>query len=142
MPAASTRGMMMATAFARSMSTPRRASGPYCARGYGRIAASHRRSCRSISASSSSCITPAAAERPCSALLSPPWSRKPMLTTPKPDKSHDKKELSEMVAAMVASPAWKATLEKQGWIDLYQPSDEFAAFLKENQAQVTTTLKD
>jgi putative tricarboxylic transport membrane protein len=57
-------------------------------------------------------------------------------------KENDKKELSEMVAAMVASPAWKATLEKQGWIDLYQPSDEFAAFLKENQAQVTTTLKD
>ena len=54
---------------------------------YGRIAASHRRSCRSISASSSSSTTPAAAERPCSALSSPPWSRKTMLTTPKPDKS-------------------------------------------------------
>ena len=38
-----------------------------------RSAASRRRSCRSTSASSSSCITPAAAARPCSANLSPPW---------------------------------------------------------------------
>jgi len=57
-------------------------------------------------------------------------------------KDHDKKLLSEMVAAMVTSSAWKATLEKQGWIDLYQPSGEFTAFLKEDQAKVAATLKD
>jgi transposase len=44
-------------------------------------------SCPPISASSSSSITPAAAERPCSAPSSPPWSGRSMLTTPKPDKS-------------------------------------------------------
>ena len=54
----------------------------------------------------------------------------------------DKAALSDMIAAMVASAAWKATLEKQGWIDLYQPSDEFASFLKADQAQVEATLKD
>ena len=42
------------------------------------------------SASSNSSTIPGDAERPCSALSSPPWSRKPMLTTPKPDKSHSK----------------------------------------------------
>ena len=57
-------------------------------------------------------------------------------------KDADKAALSDMVAAMVVSPAWKATLEKQGWIDLYQPSDEFASFLKADQAQVEATLKD
>ena len=55
-------------------------------------------------------------------------------------KDADKAALSDMVAAMVVSPAWKATLEKQGWIDLYQPSDEFASFLKADQAQVEATL--
>ena len=56
-------------------------------------------------------------------------------------KDADKAALSDMVAAMVVSPAWKSTLEKQGWIDLYQPSDAFAAFLKADQAQVEATLK-
>ena len=41
-------------------------------------------------------------------------------------------------------PIGKALLEakKRGWIDIYQPGDEFAAFLKEDRAKVETTLKD
>lgn len=53
----------------------------------------------------------------------------------------DKKALSDMVAKMVESPAWKATLEKRGWTDMYLPADAFAAFLKEDQAKVVATLE-
>ena len=54
----------------------------------------------------------------------------------------DKAALSDAVAKMVASPAWQETLKTRGWLDLYQPADEFAAFLAEDEAKVTTTLKD
>ena len=37
---------------------------------------------------------------------------------------------------------WKDTLAKRGWLDLYQPADQFAAFLTEDRAKVETTLKD
>jgi hypothetical protein len=36
----------------------------------------------------------------------------------------------------------EAILERRGWLGLYQFYDEFAAFLKEDQATVTATLKD
>jgi putative tricarboxylic transport membrane protein len=54
----------------------------------------------------------------------------------------DKEALAEAVAKMVESPAWQKTLETRGWLDLYLPPEEFAAFLEENRAQVETTLKD
>src|SRR4051794_2606216 len=63
-----------ATASARCTSTPWRVSGHCSAPGCVRIAASRRRSCQSISASSSSCTTRAGAEKPCSAPLSLLWS--------------------------------------------------------------------
>src|SRR4051794_12294029 len=63
-----------ATASARCTSTRWRVSGHCSAPGCVRIAASRRRSCQSISASSSSCTTRAGAEKPCSAPLSLPWS--------------------------------------------------------------------
>ena len=43
---------------------------------------------------------------------------------------------------MVESPAWKDTLKKRGWLDLYQPAEQFAAFLQEDRAKVETTLKE
>jgi hypothetical protein len=54
---------------------------------YGRIGGSRRRSCPPVSASSSSSTTPGAAGKRSSAPSSPAWSRRPILTTPKPDKS-------------------------------------------------------
>src|SRR3954471_1592233 len=60
---ASTRAMRMATASARSTSTPWRGRGPCCAPGSARTAASHKRSCRCISAFLSSCTTPGAAAK-------------------------------------------------------------------------------
>ena len=53
----------------------------------------------------------------------------------------DKQVLSEMIEGMVKSAAWQETLEERGWIDMYQPADEFAAFLEEDQAKVESTLK-
>jgi hypothetical protein len=47
--------------------------GPCCAPGCDRTGASHRRSCRSTSASSRSCTTPGAEARPSSASSSQPW---------------------------------------------------------------------
>ena len=54
----------------------------------------------------------------------------------------DKEVLSGMIAGMVKSDAWQEALRTYGWIDLYQPADEFAAFLEEDQATVESTLKD
>jgi hypothetical protein len=56
--------------------------------GSGRTVASRRRSCRPISASSSSSITLAAGAEPCSVPSLPPSSCRQILATPKPGKSH------------------------------------------------------
>src|SRR4051794_10704024 len=87
MAAASMPAMRMATGSARSTSTRPRASGRCYAHGCGRTVASRRRSCQPISASSSSSTTPVAGARRSSAPSSPAWSPRPMLATPKPDKS-------------------------------------------------------
>jgi putative tricarboxylic transport membrane protein len=57
-------------------------------------------------------------------------------------RDRDKEALSEAVDKMAQSAAWKDTLQKRGWLDLYQPADQFAAFLEEDQAKVETTLKE
>jgi putative tricarboxylic transport membrane protein len=56
-------------------------------------------------------------------------------------RDKDKKALSDAVAKMVESPAWQDTLKQRGWLNLYQPADEFAAFLADDQAKVEATLK-
>ena len=47
-----------------------------------------------------------------------------------------------MIAGMVKSKAWQETLKERGWIDLYQPEEEFNAFLKKDRAQVEGILKE
>jgi hypothetical protein len=37
---------------------------------------------------------------------------------------------------MVDSPAWKQTIATQEWTNMYQPADEFAAFLKNSRGSV------
>ncbi len=56
-------------------------------------------------------------------------------------KPADMKTLSDMVAKMVKTPQWQETLKKRDWIDMYLPADEFAVFLKNDSAQIETTLK-
>jgi putative tricarboxylic transport membrane protein len=57
-------------------------------------------------------------------------------------KDAEKKALSEMIAGMVKSNAWQETLKARGWIDLYQPEEEFVAFLQKDRAQVEGILKE
>ncbi|EWY36708.1 C4-dicarboxylate ABC transporter substrate-binding protein [Skermanella stibiiresistens SB22] len=57
-------------------------------------------------------------------------------------KASDKKQLDEMMGKMAASPEWKEILKQRGWIDQYQPADEFAAFLKNERSQIEVTLTD
>ncbi|MDQ8729252.1 tripartite tricarboxylate transporter substrate-binding protein [Bradyrhizobium sp. LHD-71] len=54
----------------------------------------------------------------------------------------EKKELSAAIEKMVATPTWKSTLEKYGWLDAYRSSEGFAAFLKEQQAMMKGALQD
>ena len=54
----------------------------------------------------------------------------------------DKKELAETIAAMVKTKSWQDSLAKFGWIDAYQPADEFATLLKEQEALISASLKD
>ena len=59
-----------------------------------------------------------------------------------PEIEDDEKQVfSEMIEGMVKSAAWQKTLKERGWIDMYQPAEEFAAFLEEDQAKVEGTLK-
>lgn len=53
----------------------------------------------------------------------------------------DRKELAETVERMAKSPQWKAIMEKRGWIDAYQPTAEYEAFLKDEQVRVEATLR-
>jgi putative tricarboxylic transport membrane protein len=56
-------------------------------------------------------------------------------------KDKDMAALSDAVGKMVQGPTWQATLKERGWLDMYQPAEEFAAFLAEDQTKVESTLK-
>ena len=53
----------------------------------------------------------------------------------------DKKKLTEAVDKTVKSDAWKEILKQKGWDDAYMPADEFAKFLKGEQARVAEIMK-
>ena len=57
-------------------------------------------------------------------------------------KAAEKKQLEDMIAAVAASDEWKETLRQRGWLDLYQPAGDFAAYLKSEQTRVKATLED
>ena len=46
------------------------------------------------------------------------------------------------MAKVTASPQWKEISQQRGWINLYQPADQFAGFLKDEKGRVETTLKE
>jgi putative tricarboxylic transport membrane protein len=61
------------------------------------------------------------------------------------DGGMDKDKLAILDAAMgtlVASDAWKQLVAERGWVDMYQPSQEFAAFLETEQPRVGQILTD
>jgi len=56
--------------------------------------------------------------------------------------AEDKKALEDVLAKMVKSDAWKKLLEQREWVDLYMPSEPFAAFVKEEQVRIGALLKE
>lgn len=55
--------------------------------------------------------------------------------------AEQKKALLEAVDKMVRSPAWAEILKQKGWESAYLTGDEFATFLKGEQARVAMVLK-
>jgi putative tricarboxylic transport membrane protein len=53
----------------------------------------------------------------------------------------DMEALSAAVAKMVESPQWQETLATRGWLNMYMPAEEFAAFIEEDREKVEGTLK-
>jgi putative tricarboxylic transport membrane protein len=56
--------------------------------------------------------------------------------------AEDLAALETAVDGMVKSQAWKDTVAEQQWTDLYQPADEFAAFLAEDRVVMEGILTD
>lgn len=54
----------------------------------------------------------------------------------------DRDALIDVVTEMHDSDAWADELETRGWADAFLAGDEFATFLDENIAEVTTTLQN
>jgi putative tricarboxylic transport membrane protein len=54
----------------------------------------------------------------------------------------DKQALYAAIGRMVVSEAWKKLLQQREWVDLYMPSEHFAAFLNEEQTRIAAVMKD
>lgn len=52
-----------------------------------------------------------------------------------------RKELVDLVAATVKTPAWQATLKKNEWEDLFEGGDAFKAFLDKDIERVTKIIE-
>ena len=50
--------------------------------------------------------------------------------------------LQTAITGMAGSQAWKDTVKQRQWTDLYQPAEEFAAFLKEDRVVMEGILTD
>jgi putative tricarboxylic transport membrane protein len=64
------------------------------------------------------------------------------LMAPGTIRANDKEELDAAVGEMARSAEWQAILEERGWVDMYQPSEQFATFLAEEQTRIAGILKD
>ena len=64
------------------------------------------------------------------------------LMAPAKVRPNDKKELDAAMKEMVQSAEWQALLKERGWVDMYLPADEFAAFVEEEQTRIEGILKD
>lgn len=61
------------------------------------------------------------------------------------DKTMDAGRLAELdaaIGALVATDAWKKLVAERGWVDLYQNSQDFTAFLETEQPRVEQVLQD
>jgi putative tricarboxylic transport membrane protein len=63
------------------------------------------------------------------------------LMAPPGVSADDKKALEAAVAKVVQSAPWKKLLQEREWVDLYMPSDQFTAFIKEEQSRISSLPK-
>ena len=61
---------------------------------------------------------------------------------PKGLSDADKQALTDAVQKMHDSQAWKDEMAAKGWDDAYQPADEFAAYLTEEQTRIKGVLTE
>jgi putative tricarboxylic transport membrane protein len=64
------------------------------------------------------------------------------LMAPAKMKPAEKKALDAALGEMVKGDGWQALLKERGWVDMYQPADEFAEFLGPERARIEGILKD
>jgi putative tricarboxylic transport membrane protein len=57
-------------------------------------------------------------------------------------RDRDREALDEALGEMVRSEPWQALVSERGWVDMYQPSEQFAAFLEGEEARIEGLLKD
>ena len=57
-------------------------------------------------------------------------------------KDKDLATLSDAIEKMVKSVSWQNVLKERGWLDLYQPHDQFVATLKEEGEATAAVLKE
>ena len=55
--------------------------------------------------------------------------------------ARERQRLESVIAAMVATPEWRAALERYRWLDRYLPGDAFARFVDREEMRVRTTLQ-
>jgi putative tricarboxylic transport membrane protein len=56
--------------------------------------------------------------------------------------AEDKQALDAAIAKMVQSEQWKKLLHEREWVDLFLPSEQFAAFLKDEQTRISALMKE
>jgi putative tricarboxylic transport membrane protein len=54
----------------------------------------------------------------------------------------DRKAIDEALGKVVKSADWQQIMKERGWVDMYQPADEFAAFLKGEQGRIEGILAE
>jgi putative tricarboxylic transport membrane protein len=55
--------------------------------------------------------------------------------------ARERQRLESLVAAMVATPQWRAALERYRWLDRYLSGDAFARFVDSEETRVRATLQ-
>ena len=63
------------------------------------------------------------------------------LMAPAKMRPADRKALDAALAKAVRTEEWQALLKERGWVDMYQPSEEFAAFLGTERPRIEGILK-
>jgi putative tricarboxylic transport membrane protein len=47
----------------------------------------------------------------------------------------------DALGKMYDTPEWEAVRARNGWVNIYQPGDEFTAFLEEQEKVIATLMK-